>query len=361
MGWGGPESLKGNLGSSDGYPVSAVSWGPNRLDVFGVDADTSELQHWWWPAEKGGWHGPESLGGNLKIPASGYAANAISWGPNRLDVFGQDKDSGRIHHWWWPAPHGAWGGPEPLPGDLISWPVAVSMKAGRLDVFGVGDNTRHLEHWWWPADKGRWGGPESLGSELVFSPSAVTNGPSPLEVFGIAELGDFQHWWWHGGWHGPAYIPDATGLPPDMFSSPFSVAWAPPAPAPSKGTEEALRPEDLHLDAFLIDHKTRQLFHWWFNHGAWEGADAIGGVLAPASSPCAVSWGPGRLDVFAVDGDTAVLQHFWWPMAGGGWHGPESLGGALTGSPSAVSWASGRIDVFGKGVDSGELQHWWWE
>jgi hypothetical protein len=45
MAWGGPESLGGNVK----YIPSAVSWAAGRLDVFGVDANTGTLQHWWWP------------------------------------------------------------------------------------------------------------------------------------------------------------------------------------------------------------------------------------------------------------------------------------------------------------------------
>ena len=75
-----------------------------------------------------------------------------------------------------------------------------------------------------------------------------------------------------------------------------------------------------------------------------------------ASAPIAVSWGSGRLDVFAQGTDKS-LQHWWW--YGAGW-GSESLGGALASAPAAVSWGSNRLDVFAQGTNE-SLQHWWWD
>jgi hypothetical protein len=41
------------------------------------------------------------------------------------------------------------------------------------------------------------------------------------------------------------------------------------------------------------------------------------------------------------------------------WSGWESQGGALTSGPSVVSWGAGRLDVFALGA-SGTLLHRWW-
>ena len=66
------------------------------------------------------------------------------------------------------------------------------------------------------------------------------------------------------------------------------------------------------------------------------------------SDPAAVSWGPGRIDVFARGTDNA-LYHKWYD---GNWSGWESLGGMLTSGPAVCSWASGRLDVFARGTDN---------
>lgn len=41
----------------------------------------------------------------------------------------------------------------------------------------------------------------------------------------------------------------------------------------------------------------------WFNHG--------GALKAPRPAPAVVTWGPNRLDVFAIK-DDASLTHRWW-------------------------------------------------
>jgi hypothetical protein len=141
--WGGPELLGGNLLSAP----NAVTWAAGRLDVFGVDGDTTELLHWWWD---NGWGGPEALGGRL-----GHGPSAVSWAPGRLDVFGTNGNTTELLHWWWDNTGGAtatngWGGPEALGGKLSSGPRAVSWASGRLDVFGADAFTSGLLHWWGP-------------------------------------------------------------------------------------------------------------------------------------------------------------------------------------------------------------------
>ena len=54
-------------------------------------------------------------------------------------------------------------------------------------------------------------------------------------------------------------------------------------------------------------------------------------------------------------GSDGTLSHLWFSA---GWHSWESLGGSLTSSPAAVSWDAGRIDVFARGSD-GSLAHLW--
>jgi hypothetical protein len=90
------------------------------------------------------------------------------------------------------------------------------------------------------------------------------------------------------------------------------------------------------------------------------GFEALGGMLGPPGTagqpgwdPAAVSWAPGRIDVFVVGADQAL-----WHRASlnGAWSAWESRGGQLTSSPAVSSWAPGRLDVFGRGID-GALWH----
>lgn len=70
--------------------------------------------------------------------------------------------------------------------------------------------------------------------------------------------------------------------------------------------------------------------------GTWED---LGGLLL--SSPAAVSWGTGRIDVFARGEEN--LFHLPFENDWGAW---EDLGGIMKGGPGVCSWAPGRLDVF---------------
>jgi hypothetical protein len=90
------ESLGGVLSSSP----AAVSWGPNRIDVFAQGADGG-LLHQYWNGSTWGW---ESLGGGvLSSPPA-----AVSWGPNRIDVFAQGQDNALVHRYWNGSSWGVW-------------------------------------------------------------------------------------------------------------------------------------------------------------------------------------------------------------------------------------------------------------
>lgn len=108
------------------------------------------------------------------------------------------------------------------------------------------------------------------------------------------------------------------------------------------------------LDVFALGTDSA-LWHRWWDGASWGGWESLGGVLT--SPPTAAAWGPDRLDVFAL-GEDSALWHRWWD--GATWGGWESLGGTLTSPPCAVSWAPGRLDIFGRGVDCA-LWHRWWD
>jgi hypothetical protein len=65
---------------------AAVSWGPNRLDLFVRGAD-NQLYHKWFD---GSWHGWKALGGTLAS-----APTVSTWGPGRLDVFARGANNQR--------------------------------------------------------------------------------------------------------------------------------------------------------------------------------------------------------------------------------------------------------------------------
>ena len=111
-------------------------------------------------------------------------------------------------------------------------------------------------------------------------------------------------------------------------------------------------PRRIDLFALGQDHA---LWHRWWDGGAnWGGWESLGGVLT--SPPCVASWLPNRLDVFGLGQDHG-LWHRWWD--GNAWGGWESLGGILTTTPTVVSWGPNRLDIFGRGTDNAVWHRWW--
>src|SRR5207253_2521150 len=82
---------------------------------------------------------------------------------------------------------------------------------------------------------------------------------------------------------------------------------------------------------------------------------------AIASDPSAVSWGSGRIDLFAVASDGNVWHR---PFSGGAWGAWESwaapAGISWASGIDASSWGSGHLDVFGAGND-GAVWHRAWD
>jgi hypothetical protein len=86
----------------------------------------------------------------------------------------------------------------------------------------------------------------------------------------------------------------------------------------------------------------------------------LGGSLA--SAPAAVTWGPDRLDAFAVTKDGS-LGHRWWDgMIWNDWEdlGVTAINHFYVGTPSVLSATPNRIDVLVLGDDT-DLYHLWLE
>src|SRR5438445_6390906 len=84
-------------------------------------------------------------------------------------------------------------------------------------------------------------------------------------------------------------------------------------------------------------------------NGVWSGWPSLGGVLV--TRPTAVSWGPGRIDVF-VRGTDAHLWHKAYTT--GAWSGWQNLGGVLPvgAAPTAASMGVNLLEVFTRGTDN---------
>jgi hypothetical protein len=218
---GGPDWYPGNgledwnrIGGQIFGTPAATTWGADRLDIVVAGLDGA-VYHKAWDTDT--WYpGPghdewDRLGGTVIA-----SPTAISWGPDRLDIFGVGTDNGVYHKWWGDSD---WR-PDPLNPDVwealgspdasgvFSTPTVVSWGLGRLDVFVVGSDTSMYHKafeggTWYPDGQDNW---ERLGGNFAGAPAAVCWGPDRIDIFasGIdAQL-------WHKFWDGSNWGPDPT-------------------------------------------------------------------------------------------------------------------------------------------------------
>ncbi len=109
------------------------------------------------------------------------------------------------------------------------------------------------------------------------------------------------------------------------------------------------------IDLFWRGADDQGLWHRSWTANGWSTPESMGGALA--SNPAVVTWDVDRLEVFAVFDDGELWDRYW---DGTTWHGWESLGGELAGDPAASAWSAGRLDVFAPGRD-GRTWHRYWD
>ncbi|KAH8667026.1 carbohydrate-binding protein [Xylariales sp. PMI_506] len=111
------------------------------------------------------------------------------------------------------------------------------------------------------------------------------------------------------------------------------------------------------LDVFALG-TDNACWHKWWDGSSWGGWESLGGGIIGDIS--AVSWGPNRIDLFCRGMDNGVYHKAWdggaWRPSKTGW---ESLGGKILGSPKAVSWGPNRLDIFVRGLGNGVHQKTW--
>ena len=138
-----------------------------------------------------------------------------------------------------------------------------------------------------------------------------------------------------------------------LVAAPVTTAVAASVPAMDTTSDPAAVSWGTgRIDVFARSTKGT-LLHKWFE-GGWFPWQDLGGAIT--SGPAAASWASGRLDVFARGTDN-TLQHI--AYSGGVWSAWQGLGGGLSSAPAAVSWASNRIDVFVRGTDNAVWHKWW--
>jgi len=130
----------------------------------------------------------------------------------------------------------------------------------------------------------------------------------------------------------------------ELFSGPAVASWG-----------------SGHMDAFVYGRNnirgTIALLHTWADNYTWSGDWEVLGTGLLQGNPAAVSWGPGRIDVFVRGGANEPAHKY---FANGQWSsGWDYLDGALLDSPAVASWGPGRLDLFVRGTDSVPYHKWY--
>ncbi|KAK3985735.1 hypothetical protein QBC44DRAFT_352817 [Cladorrhinum sp. PSN332] len=321
------EIINGSLWSAP----SAASWGPDRLDVFGLGPG-NELVH------RSGdgcvWSEWEDLGNQLTTDPK-----AVGWRGSRLDVFARGVDGSLQARKYEENAWGAWyslgGGPlrsAPAPvviapnllmvlasnqnGELTfilqnandpdpvtSWgpwqalssfprvfqglnPVAVSRGGVAIDVFYLQDDDAALVHTYFSA--GSWQS-ENLGGPFLADPAAVSLGPESIFVFGLAGDQSVHYRAWDGtSWSNWQVLPGAQAI------------YGPTVVSDRANT----------FDIYIIDLEGVLRHKQWAN-GVWtsERWELIDGPTF-IHSPGIISWGSNNIDIFGIDYKHSVW-HNW--------------------------------------------------
>ena len=313
--------------------VTAVSWGRNRIDVYvGPFADGS-LGHKYFDGS--GWFPSvnyENIGGSLKGPPL-----AISWGPNRNDVFAVGRDN----QLWHKSLDGSTWGPslsewQNLGGNLSSnYPLAaVSRSADHLDVFGVreeGDGGKSL---WRKSRNGASWKPSALGFEHIpgsFStaPSVASRVPSGVSLYIVDLQHNLRYQWWDV--QTEKWSPWST-IGTQFRSTPAAVSM-------NTNRSDILC---IGVDGALYDVA-------WVNGEGWKEKVDLRAKFADIVSVQKVS--PYEIDILGLTPDGSVLYKW---LGNGQWSGWQGRGGSFISVPALASWEDNdRLDIFGIGFDGG--------
>jgi hypothetical protein len=292
---------------------SAVSWGPNRIDLFAVW--DKQVHH---RASQDGTWGPwtENLDGGT---SDGLAS--ASFKPNRVDVFVRDLPASAgasanmsNRHWEkdvFYADGEPWSPWKNLSGDLLGAPAAVASSANRIECFARGAG----EHLWHASydgtDHSAW---TELDTLVIKDAPAVVSAPTAdrgrVDVF-IRDPNDILK-------HRVYYAAQPTAPRTYVVKPGDYLAKIAREQGVDLATLKALNPQvkpPLYIihpgDVLKLSEGGMTGPSGWEAGVGWDdiGADKI------SSAPAAVAWWSAnilkRIDCFAQD-ENNNLMHTWW-------------------------------------------------
>lgn len=217
------------------------------------------------------------------------------------------------------------------------------------EVFHHGDNNGFV--WRRTKTGNSWGSWGSLGgpnnTNIIGHPEATSWSSSRMDVFVRGRDSKLYRKFWNGS----TWSPSTTGWTLVSASAPIMHS-SPTAVSWGSGRLDVFyKRDDLTVVHGFTNTAGSSTPTW-----TWEN---LGGNIV--GRPRVVSWGSGRLDVIVVGTDQQVYHKAfasgsWFPSQTGSW---EGLGGTVAGTPTVVSWGSNRFDIFARGQNSG-LWHKAW-
>jgi hypothetical protein len=279
------------------------SWKEGRLDVFVrslfkrmyhkvYDNETWQDVHW------------RDLSDDHNIEVS---PAAVSWGPNRVDLFAVwDR---QVRHRAYD--NGTWNPWEHLEGVTDNAPAAASWKVNRVDVLVQTTDRFTARRFWESGVTNGWTGWENVGGAspmLLSAPAAVATGPNRIDLFGRGPNDRLIHNWYKGVEGGGGWV-EIDSLP--IKDAPAVVS----APTADQGRVDVFvrGADDLlkHRIYFAGGQPARNLPGEWAPGGSWENI-SMNKISGP---PGAVAWWSGkilkRVDCFAQDANNNLI-HTWW-------------------------------------------------
>ena len=277
--------------------------------------------------------------------ASGpIGVTAVSWGYDRVDVYAGPFADGSLGHKYWNGLFRDDGDPwhwyplddyENIGGSLKGPPLAISWGPDRNDIFAVGrDNQlwhKALIGSTWDPSPSEW---HNLGGNLSskYPLAAASRGVDRLDVFGVREENDGGKSLWHKSWNGSSWLPSELGF--EQLTGRFSTAPA----------VVSRLPDELSL--FIVDRQKNLLHRHLDRKNKWNQWDKQGNQLR--SAPVAVSRESGRFDVFGVNFD-GTLHHL--AYGDGKWSEWENLGGAFVDTVSIAVVSIFNTVLVGQNAD----------
>jgi microsomal dipeptidase-like Zn-dependent dipeptidase len=305
-----------SLGGITYDPVSAVSWGENRIDLFYRGYLDHAVWHRWWDGSK--WSDEESLRGVTKSSVS-----AVSWGKDRIDLFYRGEKDEVKHKWW---DRSKWS--EDCLGGSINGPVsAVSWGENRIDLFVCGKDNAVWHKWY---DGYNWSSEwESISKTCLIREdsiiSAVSWGPNRFDLFVRGKDNAILHKWYDDSRWSDWEWESLGGQTENIVSA---VSW---------GKDR--------IDLFIRDATNAKVMHKWYDDSKWSVWESMEAITCDAIS--AVSCEKNHLDIFSQHNN--VIYHKWWD--GFRWSDWKSLGGQIH-SVCAIFIKPNRIALLARGTNN---------